>query len=152
VLLSHQRKRRKKGGGESGDSFMNVYLRLGLTCLLLSAICCCRLCLLRILLDACCFCFLQYAVLPAFCNFHLFFIYSLRGECPPLHSCGVFHRTATVTSLPLSKHTGGGAATPAFLGQLVYLQFAWRSAPPPLSWAGAPRPLWYVSFFFQLLV
>jgi hypothetical protein len=34
-------------------------------------------------------------------------------------------------SLPLSKHTGGGDATPAFSGWLVYLQFACESVPPP---------------------
>jgi hypothetical protein len=34
--------------------------------------------------------------------------------------------TATVRSFPLSKLTGGGGATPAFSGQLVYLQFTWE--------------------------
>jgi hypothetical protein len=35
--LSHQKKRKgKKKKKESGDSFVNVYLRLRLTCLLLS--------------------------------------------------------------------------------------------------------------------
>jgi hypothetical protein len=29
---------------------------------------------------------------------------------------------AAVTSLPLYRHTGGGGATPAFSGLLVYLQ------------------------------
>jgi hypothetical protein len=55
---------------------VNVYLRLQLTCLLLLAICCCRLCLFRVLLDTCPFCFLQYSALPAFCNCRLYlFIY-----------------------------------------------------------------------------
>jgi peptidoglycan biosynthesis protein MviN/MurJ (putative lipid II flippase) len=31
--------------------------------------------------------------------------------------------TATATSFPLSKHTGGGDIAPAFLGLHVYLQF-----------------------------
>jgi hypothetical protein len=31
--------------------------------------------------------------------------------------------TATVTSFPLSKHTGGGGATSAFYGWCAYLQF-----------------------------
>jgi hypothetical protein len=150
---------------------VNVYLGLQLTCLLLSAICCCRLYLFSVLLDACPFSFLQYTALPAFCNCSLFFLCSLHvGSCPsstlrwdvpnfshwwkpsPLqahwgrwcHSCllrsaclftvcvrecppplsgGACHTVAIVTSLPLSKHTGGGGTTPVFSGQLVYLQF-----------------------------
>jgi hypothetical protein len=43
-LLSHQRKGEKK---ESGDSSVNGYLRLQLTCPLLSACCCWRLYLCR---------------------------------------------------------------------------------------------------------
>jgi hypothetical protein len=39
--------------------------------------------------------------------------------------------TATVTSFPLSKHTGGGRATPTFFSQLVYLQFTWEVGLPP---------------------
>jgi hypothetical protein len=35
------------------------------------------------------------------------------------------------TSFPLSKHTGGGGATPIFSGQLVYLQFTWGVSLPP---------------------
>jgi hypothetical protein len=35
----------------------------------------------------------------------------------------VCHTWAAVTSLPLSKHTGGGGATPVFSDRLVYLQF-----------------------------
>jgi hypothetical protein len=34
--------------------------------------------------------------------------------------------TATVTSFPLSKHTGGGETAPAFSGLHVYLQFTWE--------------------------
>jgi hypothetical protein len=34
--------------------------------------------------------------------------------------------TATATSFPLSKHTGGGGAAPAFSGQRIYLQFTWK--------------------------
>jgi hypothetical protein len=47
-----------------------------------------------------------------------------------------------------------GAAAPAFSGWLVYLQFAWGIAPPPLSGAwGTPPSLLHVFFFFiQLLV
>jgi hypothetical protein len=39
--------------------------------------------------------------------------------------------TPTVTSFPLSKHTGGGDATPTFSGQLVYLQFTWEVTRSP---------------------
>jgi hypothetical protein len=44
VLVSSKEKRKKK----SGDSFVNVYLRLQLTCHLLTASCCCRLYSLQI--------------------------------------------------------------------------------------------------------
>jgi hypothetical protein len=72
-------------------------------CLLLSAICCCRLCLFKVLLDSCPFCFLQYTALPAFCNCRLFCV---RSGLPPCHSGDAFHTTATVTSFPLSKVAG----------------------------------------------
>jgi hypothetical protein len=39
--------------------------------------------------------------------------------------------TATVRSFPISKHTGGGCATPAFSSRRVYLQFTWEVTPPP---------------------
>jgi hypothetical protein len=39
--------------------------------------------------------------------------------------------TATATSFPLSKHTGGGDTVPAFSGLHVYLQFMWEVALPP---------------------
>jgi hypothetical protein len=48
---------------------------------------------------------------------------------PPL-SRGACYTLAAIGSLPLSKPTGGGCATPAFSSQLVYLQFAWGSNPP----------------------
>jgi hypothetical protein len=55
---------------------------------------------------------------------------------------------ATVISLPLSKHPGGGCATPTFSSQLVYLQFC-EAVPLPHSLElRAPCPLCYVSFFF----
>jgi hypothetical protein len=41
--------------------------------------------------------------------------------------------TATVTSFPLSKHTGGGGATHTFSGGHVYLQLTWEVPPSPLS-------------------
>jgi hypothetical protein len=39
--------------------------------------------------------------------------------------------TATATSFPLSKHTGGGDTAPAFSGLRVYLQFTWEVSLPP---------------------
>jgi hypothetical protein len=42
--------------------------------------------------------------------------------------CGA---TTTVTSFPLSKHTGGGGTTPAFSSQSVYLQLRWDVGLPP---------------------
>jgi hypothetical protein len=79
-VVSSKEENEKKG--ESGDSFVKVYLRLPLTCLLLSAICCCRLCLFRVLLDACPFCFLQYTALPTFAIAIFLFIYRSGGERP----------------------------------------------------------------------
>jgi hypothetical protein len=49
--------------------------------------------------------------------------------------------TATVTRFPLSKHTGGGGATPAFSGQLVFLQFMWGVSLPPSIEAFLTQPL-----------
>jgi hypothetical protein len=40
-------------------------------------------------------------------------------------------RTATVTSFPLSKHTGGSDTAPTFSGLRVYLQFTWEVGLPP---------------------
>jgi hypothetical protein len=39
--------------------------------------------------------------------------------------------SATATSFPLSKHTGGGDTAPAFSGLRVYLQFTWEVGLPP---------------------
>jgi hypothetical protein len=39
--------------------------------------------------------------------------------------------TSTATSFHLSKHTGGGGATPAFSSQRVYLQLTWEVGLPP---------------------
>jgi hypothetical protein len=52
---------------------------------------------------------------------------------------------AAVKILSLSKHTGGGAATPAFSGQLVYLQFN-GEYPPHSQELRVPHPLCYMSF------
>jgi hypothetical protein len=57
------------------------------------------------------------------------------GCPPPPLSGGACPTLAAVGRLPLPKHTGGGGATPTFSAWLVYLQLAWRSAPPPLQWS-----------------
>jgi hypothetical protein len=46
--------------------------------------------------------------------------------------------TATATSFPLSKHTGGGDTAPAFSGWFIYLQFMWEVGLPPLLWSFPP--------------
>jgi hypothetical protein len=81
------------------------------------------------------FSFLQYTALPACCNCSLFFYYlEFTWGCVSLPlSSEASHTLAAITGLTLSKHTGGGAATPAFSHQLVYLQFVWKSGPPWLS-------------------
>jgi hypothetical protein len=51
----------------------------------------CRLCLFRVLLGTCPFCFLQYTALPACCNCSLFLFRVHLGKCPSptLHSSGL---------------------------------------------------------------
>jgi hypothetical protein len=46
--------------------------------------------------------------------------------------------TATATSFPLSKHTGGGDTAPTFSGLRIYLQFTWEVGLPPLLWSCPP--------------
>jgi hypothetical protein len=48
--------------------------------------------------------------------------------------------TATATSFPLSKHTGGGETALAFSGLCVYLQFTWEVGLTPLSCGVFPPP------------
>jgi hypothetical protein len=50
-----------------------------------------------------------------------------------------------VTSFPLSKHTGGGGATPAFSGRCVYLQIMLEVSLPP-----SPVELSSHSHFYML--
>jgi hypothetical protein len=146
VLLSHQRKRKKKK--ESGDSFVNVYLRLWLTCLLLSAICCCRLCLFRVFLDACPFCFLQYTALPAFCNCHLFlYLQFVWGEALlPLQWS--FPHDSHCCKLPLSKVAGRVLLLlPSLASLFIYSLLEGLPLPhSPEFWASCP--LCYMFFFF----
>jgi hypothetical protein len=74
------------------------------------------------------------------------FIYSSRGKCPfpPLQWC--FPHPATFTSFP-AQGCWVGAATLAFSGWLVYLQFCEGLPLPPSLALRAPHPLCYMSFF-----
>jgi hypothetical protein len=72
----------------------------------------------------------------------------------PLWLClfRVFLGTAsTATNFPLSKHTRGGGAIPAFSRRRVYLQFTWEvgflpllwSFPPTATFTSSPTPGWW---------
>jgi hypothetical protein len=56
--------------------------------------------------------------------------------------------TATATSFPLSKHTGGGDSAPAFLGLRVCLQLTWEVGLPPLFCGVFLPPLLLQAFLF----
>jgi hypothetical protein len=62
----------------------------------------------------------------------------------PLRLCllrVLLRTTSTLTSFPLSKHTGGGGAMPTFCGWSVYLQFTWEVGLPlsPLEFSSHCR-------------
>jgi hypothetical protein len=57
----------------------------------------------------------------------LFYSEFMWGCAPSPLSSGSCHTLAAVGRLLLSKHTGGGGATPAFSSWPVYLQFMWGS-------------------------
>jgi hypothetical protein len=102
---------------------VNVYLRLWLTCLLLSASCCSRLCLFRVLLEACPFCFLQYTALHTFCNYSLFFLFRvcMRRWSSPTLWWSVPHFSRCYKPSPLQAHWGRWRHS--CLLQSAYLQF-----------------------------
>jgi hypothetical protein len=87
---------------------VNDYLRLWLSCPLLSACCCWRHYLCRSLGE------LNTPLAPQG------FVYS-KFSCAQV----------TATSFPLSKHTGGDDTAPAFSGLRVYLTFTWEVGLPP---------------------
>jgi hypothetical protein len=87
---------------------VNVSLQLWLTCLLLSASCCWRLYWLQI------------------SGVSLTLTWPLRLCLLRV----LLDATTTVTSFPLSKHSGGCGTTPAFSSQRVYLQFTWEVGLP----------------------
>jgi hypothetical protein len=81
----------------------------------------------------------------------VFFLFRIRvGRWPSPLSCGVCHTLATIGSLPLSKCTGGGGATPAFW------QFHEGVPFPHSPELRVPLPsllsVFFFFFFFQLLV
>jgi hypothetical protein len=79
------------------------------------------------------------------------FIYSSHGKWvfPPL--LWSFPPTATFTSFP-TPGCWAGAATPAFFGWLVYLQFCEGFLLSLSSVLRVPHPLCYVSFLLLLLI
>jgi hypothetical protein len=105
-----------------------------------------------VLLYACLFSFLQCGTLSACCNCSPCLVTVHVGNVPQLCG-GVCLISVSVASLPLSKHTGNSYATPAFSCRLIYLQFVWGSAPPPLSGALGTLPsLLCVHFFYCLFI
>jgi hypothetical protein len=70
------------------------------------------------------------------------------GNASPQVSSGACHALATVGSISLSN-TGGDGTTLAFSGWLVYLQFTWGSALPPLSRSQGILPSLVRAFFFS---
>jgi hypothetical protein len=150
---------------ESGDSFVNVYLRLWLTCHLMSAICCWRsqewalhspgpvgFVYLEFSWMHAPFVFSSIQFYPPVALAVLFYLEFAWGCAPPPQTGGAWHTLPAVGELLLSKHTGGGGATLAFSCRLEYLQFTWGSAPPPLFSAQGSSPSVLHVFFFQLLV
>jgi hypothetical protein len=109
-----------------------------------------RLCLFRVLMPP--FFFIQYSALHTCCNCSLFLFSVQVGWCPsPTLLWSMPHDSHCYKLSPLQGCCSGSAA-PAFSGQLVYLQFAWGSAPLPLSRAqGALPSLLHVFFFFSCL-
>jgi hypothetical protein len=87
---------------------------------------------------------------PSFSG-RLVYLEFVRGNAPPSLQWS-FPHDSNCYKLSLLLVCWAGVAIPALSGQLVYLQFQWRSALSPLSRAqGAPPSLLPV-FFFQLLV
>jgi hypothetical protein len=130
---------------------VNVYLRLQLTCLLLSAICCCHLCLFRVLLNAFPFCFLQYTALRAFCNCHLFFFFNLQfswRSAPSPASTGAFLTDSHSYKLsPLQVAGWLPPLLPSLAGLFIYSLP--EGLPLPHSQElRAPCPLCYMYHFF----
>jgi hypothetical protein len=148
VVVSSKEEEKKKRR-ESGDSFVNVCLRLQLTCLLLSAICCFRLCFFRVLLDARPFCFLQYTALPTFCNCRLFFYIVHVGSGPPHSLVEVSTWQPLLQACPFSKHTGGRWRHSCLLQPTRLFTVRMRDCPSPTLWgSGYQRvPRGYESFF-----
>jgi hypothetical protein len=90
-----------------------------------------QLCLFRVLRDACLFCVLQYTSLPTYCNCSPFLFRVCMGSALPPLSSGACHTLAAVGSLPLSKHTGGGGATPRLLWPACLFTVCMEKCPPP---------------------
>jgi hypothetical protein len=105
VVFSSKIGRKKKK--DSGDNSVNGYLRLWLPAR------CCQPAVAGGVI---------YADLRSELSSHLA-LQALFTQSSPVGK-------ATATSFPLSKHTGGGDAAPAFSGRGVYLQFTWEVGLP----------------------
>jgi hypothetical protein len=152
VVSSKEEKKKKRKERESGDSFVNVYLRLRLTWLLLSAICCCRLCLIRVLLDARPFCFLQYTALPALCNYRLFFYLHFAWGVPLAPSLVELSSQQLQLQAFPSPGLLGGVRHSCLLWPACLFTVRLRDCPFPTlrSWGTLPSLL-RVFFFFSCL-
>jgi hypothetical protein len=164
---------------------VNLYLlcvRVRLTCHLLSASCCCgpyllqfsgmrhhtHLVQLALFIEdssGCLTLFFSPMYGPtSLLQFQSLFIYTPCGEMPLPHSL-TEHAScqSLLEAFPLCKHTGRGKASSSWL---VYIEFIWGSAPPPLSskvchmgklyspllWSSGCPALFAKCHFFQLLV
>jgi hypothetical protein len=79
------------------------------------------------------------------------FIYSSPGECPSPFSGGAFHTQPLLHAVPIPRLLGGGLPLLSSLAGL-FICSSHEGVPLPHSpELRAPRPLCYVSFFFQLL-
>jgi hypothetical protein len=123
----------------SGMSFILTYLH--------------RLCLFRVLLDACPFCFLQYTALPACCNCSPFSFRVLMGRCPsPTIWWRVPHLHHCWTPSPLQAHWGRCCHSclpwPACLFTVRMRDYPY----PILRAQGTPPSLLCVFFFICLFI
>jgi hypothetical protein len=93
----------------------------------------CRLCLFRVLLAACPFCFLQYAVLPACYNCSLFLLFRVHiGRCTsPTLQWTVLCFSCFYKPSPIQAHLGGVLPLlPSPAGLFIYTSCEGVPLPP----------------------
>jgi hypothetical protein len=126
---------------------VSVYLRLQLTCFLLSAICCWGFVYLEFSWAHAPFVFSSIQSYPPFAIAVFFYLEFTWGGAPPPLSSGACHTLATVGSLSLTKCTGGVMHS-CLLRLARLFTVPWGSAPSPLSRAqGTPSSLLRAFFF-----